>query len=288
MNRSGSSPTADVVATRGPAVIGGRPGLAALSAVLCRDVAGSSEAELIDDAGIIRECQAWLDAHVARLVAEVARRRGGPTDEDAAVEASLDAQGPVGSGREPRPHFWERQVFAARLRISEFEARRLVSTSVALEDGRLPNTKAALQAGVISWRHAEALAVKTTVLTDELAGQVECQVLSDRRLVTARQYGNRAGELADQLAPPPEQEPRVGTTAAWENPDGSVQIAATLDAEGGRTVARAVEAYATPFGPDDMRAQSERWADALVEISRVALDHLDTAPAGGTRWAGRT
>lgn len=81
---------------------------------------------------------------------------------------------------------WDRDELSLAQSIGGFEAGRRLSTAVALRD-RLPGAAAALAAGVISWRHADAVDRATQALDIESAQLVERRLLADRRAVTVTQ-----------------------------------------------------------------------------------------------------
>jgi len=69
-------------------------------------------------------------------------------------------------------------------------------------------------------------------------------------------------------------------SATW---GGMVRIDGELDPEGGQVFLSAIEALAAPHGPVDSRLSSQRRADALVELSRRALDSGGLPDHGGDR-----
>ncbi|NDL59857.1 HNH endonuclease signature motif containing protein, partial [Phytoactinopolyspora mesophila] len=63
--------------------------------------------------------------------------------------------------------------------------------------------------------------------------------------------------------------------------DGAVVLDGILGEEDGTIVNTAINALATPSGPDDQRTPSQRRADALVELCRRALANRDVPTHGG-------
>lgn len=151
------------------------PGPALLAGLVSTDVQSVDEAGLVDMVAALRRCAAYVDAATADVVAELASRRGGLTPPPETQEELLDR------GRE-----WERELLAARLRLSPGQARGLCETSVALAT-RLPRLAAALQGGEISWAHAHAVATETVDVDADQAAIVERRILSDRRAITPGQ-----------------------------------------------------------------------------------------------------
>ena len=253
-------------------VFPGGPGPLMLAGLLSTDLEKVDEAGLVDMIARLRQCAAQVDAAVAEVVAELATRQGGLTPEPQTEEELLDQ-------RE-----WERELLAARLRLSPGQARGLCETSVALAT-RLPRLSAALHAGEISWAHAHAVATKTSELDADQSALVESRILSDRRAITPGQFRFRAERLAAELSGPdldlPEPERALH---AERSAEGGVEISASLTAEGGHVVATCLDALASPTGPDDDRPIATRRADALVELCQWRLDLGDLAPTpGGAR-----
>ncbi|MCU1676250.1 MAG: hypothetical protein JWM93_1008 [Frankiales bacterium] len=65
--------------------------------------------------------------------------------------------------------------------------------------------------------------------------------------------------------------------------EGMVSINGMLDPEGGALILAAVNALATPDGPDDTRTATQRRADAMVECIAVALREGELPETGGQR-----
>ncbi|HEX7355104.1 MAG TPA: DUF222 domain-containing protein [Mycobacteriales bacterium] len=253
--------------------------------------------------GLWHELAAFCLARAARHAAALTDQHGGPSDPVAAFEAERAADltaaraesDPLaraagialasgGDGTDPARAFpeWEKDVLAARLGISTGQAKRLCRTSVALRD-RLPATARALSAGAISWAHADRLAEHTRDLDGDQCARVERQVLADRRVVTPRQVENRTRKLSSRYLPAPdptEMAPPRSLIAA-QNTAGGVDIEVRLDAEGGRTVATALDSLSGRTGPVDDRLVEERRADALVELCTWWLERGAATPTGG-------
>lgn len=136
----------------------------------------------------------------------------------------------------------------------------------------LPGLAAALECGGVGWQHCVNVAREVEGLSAEQCGQVERAILTDRRRVTAYQFGLRAKALAAEMVPAaePPQEPTRSLRASNAG-DGGVEIAVSLTTDGGRTVAAAVDAFAGRTGADDDRPVDVRRADALVEVCERAL-----------------
>jgi hypothetical protein len=192
---------------------------------------------------------------------------------------------------------WEREELRLVAQIGDYDARHRLDTAVALRD-RLPATSAALAAGEISWRHADALTHETAGLDAEASHQVERTVLADPRRVTAAQFRRAAHTLAATLLAPnlaeqtalEKAEARFLTATRFG--DGSGDISMQLTAEGFATVTTAINDLAAPTGPEDGRSAPQRRADALVDLCASHLSGTSFAGAsslaiGSARTSGR-
>ncbi|WP_205856942.1 DUF222 domain-containing protein, partial [Phytoactinopolyspora endophytica] len=63
--------------------------------------------------------------------------------------------------------------------------------------------------------------------------------------------------------------------------EGAVSIDGVLGPEDGAIVQTAIDALATPSGPDDTRSAAQRRADALVELCRRQLNSASLPTHGG-------
>jgi Domain of unknown function (DUF222) len=65
--------------------------------------------------------------------------------------------------------------------------------------------------------------------------------------------------------------------------DGMVALDGLLDAEGATNVATALQPFLVPTGSDDSRTTSQRRADGLVDLARLATEHEKVGELGGNR-----
>ncbi len=227
------------------------------------------EASLVEVVGLLDEQVAWLHSLRARHLAELAARHA-----DDVVDLPPAAAGEWRDGRtEADTPQWERETIGLRCQLSTYEARARLETAVALAE-RLPATSRLLALGGLSWSHAVALTQETAGLDVVESGRVERRLHADGRAVTAGQYRRRARRLAAALRPHPDPEADEvpeRSLEAWGDRTG-VELRVRLTAEGGATVATALDALATRTGPGDDRPVGVRRADALVEICRLRLD----------------
>lgn len=185
---------------------------------------------------------------------------------------------------------WEREELRLVTGVGDYDARRRLDTAVSLRD-RLPATAAALAAGEISWRHADALANETAGLDAEASHRIEGTVLTDPRRVTVAQFRRAAHNLAATLLPPnlaaqtalEKAEARFLTATRFG--DGSGEVDVQLTAEGFATVTTAIDALAVPTGPEDGRSAPQRRADALVDLCAAHLSGTSLIN-GGARNSG--
>jgi hypothetical protein len=210
------------------------------------------EAALVEIAGMFEIQAGWLAAARNEVLCALRDR----TEANAAPGEDKD---------------WEREELAAGCRLSGHEARVRMQTALALRD-RLTQTAAALSAGAISDRHAQALAIETAPLPDSHAQLVEQQVLSDPRRVSARQFRDRARLLTAGLLPAVSvlqgADARANRSVrAWHNGDGTGELTALLPAADLAAVTYAIDALAGPWGPSDERSAEQRRADALIDLT---------------------
>jgi hypothetical protein len=220
-----------------------------------------------------------LDA-VIEGIAEGERQIARLRAEQAGLVAELDRR--IGSGFPDAA----REELMVACKITQAQARSRLDTARALSR-RLDHTRAALEAGRISFEHAAAMAGATRGLDRQLAALVETEVLGDPRAVTPGQLGWRAREaaarlVAPDLPPPTVTDPTKALTGFWHD-DGSVEFGLHLPAPDAAVVATWVTAASVRRGRDDLRPATERRADALVDLIRQALDHGALPAAGDGR-----
>ena len=129
-----------------------------------REVAGLSDAQLIDAMVGFERLAGWAQARQARVLAEFARRRPG---DDATLVAT---DKPCAMGR-----FAPDEVGLA-LKLARLSAKARLGRSVQLEQV-LPDTLAAWEHGRLDERRVAAICEATHHLTAEKAGAVQQRVL---------------------------------------------------------------------------------------------------------------
>ena len=188
-----------------------------------------------------------------------------------------------------------------RHQLTPGRARRDVELARAL-DGPLQATAAALSAGALSSEQAAAIAdvlshaPRSAGSTEK--GQAEALLIESsgrhdphelRRLgIHIWAVLDPDGVDADEGRRLEAQEARAFARRRFAMPsdgDGGVFVSGHLDAEGGATVRTALDPLAAPLpataeGPD-RRTASQRYADALVELCRRALQSGELPDSGG-------
>jgi hypothetical protein len=225
-------------------------------------------AEEIDHIGGDELVELWtercrLDAEFTRCFAVFERRQGYSADGSLTGAAWLRAHCRMDAG-----------VASDRV----FTARKLFE---------LPETEAAFGAGEINYEHARLIARAVDTCGSEAVREHE-KVLVDVGREESPQKVRLATEVLQNAVDPEgalhdanEQYARRGF---WiSEVDGMYRLDGTLDREGGATVRTALEALLRPAGPEDTRTPSQRRADALVELSRQALERGELGRSGGQK-----
>jgi Domain of unknown function (DUF222) len=171
-----------------------------------------------------------------------------------------------------------REDVRAALNLSRHAAVQRVDVARALAT-RLGATRAALAAGDLTYRHA-------VVLVDELAGASPEVVAAVQNAVLGKGQTQTVGEFRRSVAraklaadPKTFAEQRAAAEATrqvvcYPDPAGMATVAATLTAEGARTVMLALDAVAAARAathPDPKLGVDARRADALVALCQNAL-----------------
>ena len=217
-----------------------------------------------------------LQRAASRLHAEVLRTtervdRYGEWERDGAVSAAA----------------WLRHT----TRISEGAARYQVRTARALA-GLLPQTAAALAAGDINVEHVRVISRAVTATPERRSSipEAEGTLAEAARRLPPRQLGIVVGRWADAVDPVGASTDAEGAYAARHlsvSPTlgGLGALDGLLDPEFGATVLTAIQSLAAPSttGSDDDRSPAQRRADALVELSRRALNGGHLPDSGGER-----
>ncbi|HVV29816.1 MAG TPA: HNH endonuclease signature motif containing protein [Mycobacteriales bacterium] len=220
--------------------IGATPGARGIGVLARLQLDALDDAALLEVLGMLEAQAGWLASVQNRALCAL-------RDRAAAHRPTASSTSPGGPDDDKH---WEREELRLAQRLGEYDARHRIETAVALRD-RLPSSAAALAAGRISWRHADAIATETAALDPARAGAVERLVLADRRAVTVAQTRRAARRATAALAP--EQATVTAADAAdarfargWDTGEGTGWFEAQLTAEGLATVTTALEDLATP------------------------------------------
>jgi Domain of unknown function (DUF222)/HNH endonuclease len=201
--------------------------------------------------------------------------------------AEFDARGAAGADHDqpaPSTASWLR----GRLRLGVGTTRSAVRTARALFRGPLPETAAALTAGVISPAHAKVIAEGTADLPPHVAADAD-PVLADLagRLDPPglRRAVDHLGQVADPDGADAARERHHARRGLWLSPtwDGLVAVDGLLEPEAGHLVQAALEPLARPADAHDDRKGGQRNADALAELCRRALEGGRLPKTGGVR-----
>jgi hypothetical protein len=124
---------------------------------------------------------------------------------------------------------------AVRLHIPERTAERLIAESKRLV-GSLPETKEALGAGEISYRHVQVIVDETAGLSDIVSAEFEKQVLPKARELTVAKFKAAARKKREALHPETieaRHSAAVADRSVWVDPqhDGMAVLSALLPAE---------------------------------------------------------
>jgi hypothetical protein len=203
------------------------------------------------------------------------------------AQFSLDACGAAGAGRgEPAASTaaWLRR----RLRMSASAARGLVRAARALFRGSLPETAAALCAGVISPAHAQVVADGTQELPEHVKLEADPVLVELADRLDPPQLRRAVAHLCqvvDPLGADGQPERRHGRRGLWLSPtwEGMVAVGGLLEPEAGNTLLAALEPLARPASAEDARNGGQRNADALTELARRSLEGGWLPQAGGVR-----
>ncbi len=179
------------------------------------------------------------------------------------------------AGCDYREDEWLREELALALNVSAYAADQLMTTGRELVR-RLPATRAALQAGAISYEHARRIAEGLSTLPEEAVRRVEDGLVRQAADTTPRRL-ERLVERA-VIAAAPEAAERAERAAVRQRdvilyPDrhGMATVVAHLPAPAATEVYLALDAAADRKLPGDERCRAERRADVLHGWARAAL-----------------
>jgi hypothetical protein len=266
------------------------PGLAGFADEACErgaGLAGVSDDELIGVLGAFGRIEAWSHERTLAATAELARRRPAP------------GFTPAPAGQVP-DHFGEftADEIAAATRISTRAADWLLGYSLAVE-GRLPRTRAALNAGRITADKAQIIAHKTGILSGEHAAQADAMIFPRACDLTPESLRKALDRIIDEIDPGAaarrhQASRRAARIRHWREDAGTAALAGyglppadVLAADQHIDLhARALRAAGVDGTLDQLRALV--YIDLLLErdpAARAAGDEPDTdrtGPADGT------
>ncbi len=177
---------------------------------------------------------------------------------------------------------WGREEVAAALNVSKLTAGKRVDVARML-DGPLHLTRAALQAGLISYWHAAHLAEQLAALPVDVALEVEALALPKaigvngrpgEGLAAFRRTVERAiltvdADYAERQRKDTRSDRRV---TSWSTGNGTASVLAEgLDADAAAKLMAAIRARADQIGADDPRTLDQKMADSLVGLADATL-----------------
>ncbi|QYN39264.1 HNH endonuclease [Pseudonocardia sp. DSM 110487] len=250
-----------------------------------REVAGLSDAQLVDAMVGFERLAAWAQARQARVLAEFARRR--PGDDSTMVATDK----PCAMSR-----FAPDEVGLA-LKLARLTAKTRIGRSVQLEQV-LPETLAVWQRGRLDERRVAAVCEATHYLSVEKARAVQHRILDRAPDQTVGQL--KAALKRAVIAVDPEgaaerhqaarRDRRVSIT---EEPDGMASLWALMTAPDAQASYQWLTRLALGCGKEDPRSMDARRADlaaALLSgrLTNAAPDTPIATPSSGTDSADDT
>ena len=242
------------------------------AAVAAIDALAADEPAVLDHAAVLDRLRAVgrladrLEAERVRLI-DAADRCGALAEDGAATAAA-----------------WLRRH--STLTATQAAARAKLARRLAA----LPTLAAAFATGDLGVAHLTAIdGLCADVGVDQVAAVQAELATAATRLADVRQFGQLCAGWRHALRPDAADAADdrayatrgLGFSATF---DGRFHLAGDFDAEGGATIAAALDAYTCPdpagTPPELRRSARQRRADALVEIARRALG-ADDAPANG-------
>ncbi len=153
---------------------------------------------------------------------------------------------------------------------------RAPKTAKAAAEGRLSSEQADSLASAVNDENAEEFAAREEELIAKAAGSL------DDAINTANEFRASTGETHADRA---ERLHRRRSAACWDDEDGMTQARQSLAGDGGATWKAAWDAFMhrefTGRDPEDRRTNTQKRADAAVELARFALAAL----RGEKPWA---
>ncbi|MEC5152667.1 hypothetical protein RCH23_000027 [Cryobacterium sp. CAN_C3] len=215
--------------------------IAALDRGLARSFA--QRAEMIDEARRFSE----------KIAANTPRRAGSRWDADEIARREFSSE------------------LACTLRIPEPTAMGLIAESQALAED-LPGTRAALEAGEISYRHAQVLIGQACSVPAEALAAFEQALLPAARTLTAAKLKHKARVLRERLHPESITARRVKsfserTSYIQAEPDGMATLTVTTSADVVHAIfARANDAALSLLGPGEPRTLTQVRTDVMSDL----------------------
>ena len=238
--------------------------LGALVGLAAAEVDGRPTSVLADDLRALQEARNRVDAEFVRRLA-VFDARGGAGVEHAAStqswlrgECRLSASAAAGHVRVAR-RVYAGGSLAGRLADGDvsYQAAVVVATAVDKLPEVVQDRAESFLARVAAEDDVGAVRRAVDTVKEMFAPDV---LVSD----AAEQYARRYVNVSETF-------------------EGMVAFDGMLDREGGAIVLAAVQALATPLGPEDNRTAAQRRADGFVEAVRVGLDSGQLPEMGGER-----
>lgn len=196
--------------------------------------------------------------------------------------AVFDAAGPGSVDGALTSRAW----LAAQCRLSPSEAGTQVRVARYARD--LSATREAYLAGELSAAQVDVIGKAVSELDSESDVAAADQILATAGTQLSTDKLGKAGQhLRETVNPDAGLDATNRAHAKRElsvTPVGDeVLIRGVLNAEGGATVIAALDAMMKPPGPGDTRTPGQRRADALVDLTRRALDSDDLPEVAGQR-----
>ncbi|MEV1291288.1 DUF222 domain-containing protein [Pseudonocardia sp. NPDC049635] len=240
-------------------------------------LAGDS-AELLGDAQLLdvvegaERLERWASALRTRMLAAFADRHP-PGGSAPAPGADPGAAAPVGR--------WLPDEVALTLRVSLEEARCMLAGAVRFAQV-LPATLAEWEAGRIDERKAEAIAHATSVLTDELAREVEARVLPGAATASRRLLQDRLRRAVARVDPQGaarrhERARADRRMSISRSDDGMASLWFSAAADQTEASWRSVDRLARSLGADDPRTLDQRRVDLAHQLLQGTVSITDLA-----------
>ena len=205
------------------------------------------------------------------------------------VLAGIDAARLAATAPRDRPPVANlaREEVGCALRLAPGTAADRLAIAGTLCD-RLPATLHALEAGVISYWHARALAEAAVRVDPVSAARLEQAVLPEAGEQSVGAFRTAVAKAVLALDPAPAEQRHhraLADRCVRHTPadDGMATLWALLPAEGAAALMQAVDALASVTSADDPRTVDQRRADALVDLGVAALHEPALPRAQGLR-----